>query len=491
LQNPVTFQPSLSEALDWCRRAGVNRDWGRVEPDAAELAATLEEFHDASAAMGTVTKVVVHRSGFTCANAALLRWYHRVVNGWRDIGYHFVIGNGAQGDSVRGGIEAGRPVEFEGAHVRGKNAATLGVCLIDNEDHFRTKPPSAIEVHALENAAAFLLDRFGVDCEVLGHGDLAAKDCPGAAVAVESVVEVARRRARRSVVREAHSRTLDLRGGFRTGELAARRPAEGLARLGREGFNRIAYPYHWLGSEWEDLALARGWVDEARVRGIETWLYTGPFGAEPPAFLAGHPNAEDWLQRKEDGRPANYADSDLLLFCPLSAYVTDYRLDLVLDFVAATGCDGIFLDIPWLAKDACFCTRCRRVRAAGDRLTARERVVRDGLERFLQPLRSAYPELRVGANAAAPAIWDAGTVGATPRALSGLFDELVVEWTPSKDADIEGTKKSIRTVRAIAPCTRVSHAYDPGRAAGMLERVQETDRQLGVGAWLTGTRRSR
>ena len=43
--------------------------------------------------------------------------------GWDGIGYHYVIGRD-------GRCEAGRPEFWQGAHVRGVNDVSLGVCLI-------------------------------------------------------------------------------------------------------------------------------------------------------------------------------------------------------------------------------------------------------------------------------------------------------------------------------------------------------------------------
>ncbi len=43
--------------------------------------------------------------------------------GWSDIGYHFVIRR-------NGELETGRPLDVSGAHVRGYNSMSWGVCLI-------------------------------------------------------------------------------------------------------------------------------------------------------------------------------------------------------------------------------------------------------------------------------------------------------------------------------------------------------------------------
>jgi hypothetical protein len=50
-----------------------------------------------------------------------IRHWHVSENGWADIGYHFVI----EGDAR---IRQGRSIDTVGAHVRGHNMGTLGIC---------------------------------------------------------------------------------------------------------------------------------------------------------------------------------------------------------------------------------------------------------------------------------------------------------------------------------------------------------------------------
>ena len=54
--------------------------------------------------------------------AEIRRW-HVEGNGWRDIGYHHLIGR-------NGEHAVGRPETAIGAHVAGRNSGTIGICLI-------------------------------------------------------------------------------------------------------------------------------------------------------------------------------------------------------------------------------------------------------------------------------------------------------------------------------------------------------------------------
>lgn len=106
------------------------------------------------------------------------RWHLGL--GWSDIGYHYLVDR----DGV---IADGRPIERAGAHVQGRNANTIGVCLIGGHgssetdqfaDHF-----TAAQDRALRGLLADLRRRFPAIVKVSGHNEYAAKACPGFRVA--------------------------------------------------------------------------------------------------------------------------------------------------------------------------------------------------------------------------------------------------------------------------------------------------------------------
>lgn len=95
--------------------------------------------------------------------------------GWSDIGYHYVIRR-------NGRIEAGRPVEIAGAHAKGHNRNSIGICMVggaDNnlhaEDNFTT-----VQEHSMEILINFLTNIYEIDVySVVGHRDLNDKtECP-------------------------------------------------------------------------------------------------------------------------------------------------------------------------------------------------------------------------------------------------------------------------------------------------------------------------
>lgn len=101
------------------------------------------------------------------------RWHReRWPNGF---GYHYLIDRD-------GSVAKGRPIEVVGAHAKGHNVNSIGVCLVGGFgsnagdkflDHFTTE-----QEDALLQLLSGLEDRFpGV--VIRGHNEVAAKACPG------------------------------------------------------------------------------------------------------------------------------------------------------------------------------------------------------------------------------------------------------------------------------------------------------------------------
>jgi len=104
--------------------------------------------------------------------ADTIRKWHK-DRGWSDIGYHFVIRRTGQ-------IEEGRPEDKPGAHVRGYNKNSLGICLIGGVDYNGVADANFTfaQYQALVGLIQELKQKYGMNVEVRGHRDVAAKDCP-------------------------------------------------------------------------------------------------------------------------------------------------------------------------------------------------------------------------------------------------------------------------------------------------------------------------
>jgi len=122
--------------------------------------------------------IIIHHSATKQGDAETFRRAH-MANGWRDIGYHYVIGNGTY--SGDGEVETGRPENESGAHCSadGMNFKSIGICLVGN---FDIDKPSIAQMEALERLCRDIMARYKIPVSrVLGHGEVkgAATNCPG------------------------------------------------------------------------------------------------------------------------------------------------------------------------------------------------------------------------------------------------------------------------------------------------------------------------
>lgn len=92
-----------------------------------------------------------------------------IKRGFSSIGYHFVIRRD-------GTVERGRSVFEAGAHAKGSNRNSIGVCLIGGKGGFNFTDRQMVYLHSLLEDFETV---FG-DLKILGHRDLpnVSKECP-------------------------------------------------------------------------------------------------------------------------------------------------------------------------------------------------------------------------------------------------------------------------------------------------------------------------
>lgn len=120
--------------------------------------------------------IVIHCSASAMGTTEEIRNYHIKHNGWKDIGYHYVI-------ERSGEIKPGRPESEIGAHCLGYNAKSLGVCLIGNNESYEDSTDDFTEAQlvSLFLLCRHLRQKYSIPIEqVKGHYELdqTGKTCP-------------------------------------------------------------------------------------------------------------------------------------------------------------------------------------------------------------------------------------------------------------------------------------------------------------------------
>ena len=113
-----------------------------------------------------------------------IREYHMETLGWDDIGYHYGIEliskNNHRAKVLRTNhyeILTGRMLTEVGAHCKGKNNRSIGICFVGNFDLYKPDHKMWVLGLRLVNSLAKV---FNIPKDhVCGHRQFASKSCPG------------------------------------------------------------------------------------------------------------------------------------------------------------------------------------------------------------------------------------------------------------------------------------------------------------------------
>lgn len=124
--------------------------------------------------MREINKIIIHcsatKEGWNYKAKDIDAWHRE--RGFTGIGYHFVI-------DLNGKVEIGRPVEQAGAHASGHNAQSIGICYIGGLDaNGKAKDTRTEEQKTALRTLIVRLKKKYPKAEVIGHNEIAKKDCP-------------------------------------------------------------------------------------------------------------------------------------------------------------------------------------------------------------------------------------------------------------------------------------------------------------------------
>ena len=93
-----------------------------------------------------------------------IRKWH-IARKWSDIGYHYVIRTDNK-------LDMGRPEYWTGAHAKGHNTGSIGICMIGTDDY------NADQWNILDTLLRKLLIKYPAAI-IIGHNEVSKKSCPG------------------------------------------------------------------------------------------------------------------------------------------------------------------------------------------------------------------------------------------------------------------------------------------------------------------------
>lgn len=125
--------------------------------------------------MRKINRIIIHCSATKAdhdIDVSDVRQWH-LDRGWSDIGYHYFV-------DIRGNGFKGRPLERIGAHVKGHNHDSVGICYAGGigDDGKPKDTLTDSQRRKIEQYIKAIRAVFGEGVSVHGHNEYANKACP-------------------------------------------------------------------------------------------------------------------------------------------------------------------------------------------------------------------------------------------------------------------------------------------------------------------------
>jgi N-acetylmuramoyl-L-alanine amidase len=123
----------------------------------------------------TITELIVHCTAtpeYKDYTVTDIRQWHK-AQGWKDIGYHYVVYRD-------GSVHEGRDVDLAGAHCQGHNANSIGICYVGGvATDGKTPKDTRTELQKVGLLKLLYdLKRIYPNAKIYGHRDFSNKACP-------------------------------------------------------------------------------------------------------------------------------------------------------------------------------------------------------------------------------------------------------------------------------------------------------------------------
>lgn len=127
-------------------------------------------------ALNSVTRLILHHAEARTCSAEDIHCWHK-QNGWSGAGYHFLV-------RKNGTVYRLRPENKIGAHAKGANSNSLGICF---EGSYQTETMPDAQIDAGKELVAYLKKKY-VITKVQRHSDVCSTSCPGKNFPFNSIV---------------------------------------------------------------------------------------------------------------------------------------------------------------------------------------------------------------------------------------------------------------------------------------------------------------
>jgi N-acetylmuramoyl-L-alanine amidase len=120
-----------------------------------------------------INKIILHCSatpeGRDVKAKTIKKWH--TEKGWSDVGYHYII-------ELDGSLKTGRPIDRIGAHCKGHNNNSIGVCYVGGVDANMKAKNTLNEAQRKTLVILLAYLKLIYEASIHGHNEFSSKACP-------------------------------------------------------------------------------------------------------------------------------------------------------------------------------------------------------------------------------------------------------------------------------------------------------------------------
>lgn len=136
----------------------------------------------------TLKYIILHHSGASADQTIEQIHKYHLGKGWLGIGYNVLV-------DKEGKIYWGRGMDYIGAHCKGYNEISIGICAIGNMQ--KDNMPSA-QKESIIKLIKEIREYYPSITDIVGHRDMAATDCPGANYPLSEIIDASKEQNEKS-----------------------------------------------------------------------------------------------------------------------------------------------------------------------------------------------------------------------------------------------------------------------------------------------------
>ncbi|GAA0180413.1 N-acetylmuramoyl-L-alanine amidase [Clostridium sediminicola] len=121
-------------------------------------------------------KIILHHAASSSCSIKDIHYWH-LKKGWAGCGYHFFV-------RKDGSVYKGREENVVGAHCKGHNTGSIGICV---EGNYMVETMPDVQMKAVTEVCKYQIRKYSIE-KIYGHNKFVNTECPGVYFPLQEIV---------------------------------------------------------------------------------------------------------------------------------------------------------------------------------------------------------------------------------------------------------------------------------------------------------------